>query len=100
MSLSKGFKNSRLFQPEEILPRPAGGGSSWSGSERAGQPFKESPVGRKRSSTQGFALDKHLTQTPENSRQPQDTVVPAIDASAAAAASRTDEQQEPQEQER
>jgi flagellar assembly protein FliH len=94
MSLSKVFKDSRGFQPEEILPRPAGGGS-----ERTGKPFKESPVGRRRSSPQGFALDKHLTQPPDGPHPSRDVVVPAPDADPAAAADLKDGQQETQQPE-
>lgn len=80
MSLSKVFKDSRGFQPEEILPRPAGGGSGWSGSElpdRPDLPFRESSLGKKRSTAQGFTLDKHLAppqQSPPLSQDHPNTI--------------------------
>lgn len=97
MSLSKVFKDSRGFQPEEILPRPAGGAS-----DRTGQPFRESPVGRKRSSPEGFALDRHLAPPQASTRPPRVEEAPAPDAGAAADAGLTDAQQEslePEEEE-
>ncbi|KAB2887273.1 MAG: hypothetical protein F9K32_20210, partial [Desulfobulbaceae bacterium] len=89
MSLSKVFKDSRGFKPEEILPRPAGGLS-----DRTGQPFKESPVGRKRSSDQGFALDRHLASPPDSPRPPRAEETPAPDDVAAADAGLTDGERE------
>ncbi len=72
MSLSKVFKDSPLFKPEEILPRPASGRSGFTEIDRGKQPFRESSLGVKKSLPQGFTPDTRQTQ-------PSPVAVPADD---------------------
>ena len=57
MSLSKVFKDSQHFQPEEILPRPAAGRIGLSEFDRSRQPFRESPLGPGKSLPRGVTPD-------------------------------------------
>jgi flagellar assembly protein FliH len=80
MSLSKVFKDSPLFQPEEILPRPASGKSSFAGIGRADQPFRESSLSGRKRPPQGFTPATRVSQPPLDSSPPEERTSPPADA--------------------
>lgn len=91
MSLSKVFKESPLFKPEEILPRPAAGRGGFAEIDQGKQPFRESPLGLRKSPSQGFTPDTRPAR-------PTPTAVPTDDRSSAPPAASPESSMQPASQ--
>jgi flagellar assembly protein FliH len=81
MSLSKVFKESKLFHPEEILPRPPGKKSHWPTVTEPQHSFKGSAQ-LKNAGDPGFRHDLNISPTEQENPTQVDTAPPPVSAAS------------------